>query len=88
MRIGRARLGQMGANIVRRLMRDRHTCVVFDVAPKAVKAVQEDGATGATSVADLAHKLSKPRAAWIMVPAGDITGNAIEDLASHMSLET
>src|SRR5487761_1518826 len=84
MQIGVVGLGRMGANIVRRLMRDGHTCVVFDVAPKVVKALQEDGATGATSVADLVQKLSKPRAVWVMVPAGVITGKAIEDLASHM----
>src|ERR1035437_1195927 len=84
MQIGVVGLGRMGANIVRRLMRDGHTCVVFDVAPKAVKALQEEGATGATSAADLVQKLSKPRAVWVMVPAGDITGKAIEDLASHM----
>ncbi|MDQ6884963.1 MAG: NAD(P)-binding domain-containing protein, partial [Candidatus Dormibacteraeota bacterium] len=84
MQIGVVGLGRMGANIVRRLMRDGHTCVVFDVAPKAVKALQKEGATGATSAADLVQKLSKPRAVWVMVPAGDITGKAIEDLASHM----
>ena len=84
MQIGVVGLGRMGANIVRRLMRDGHTCVVFDVDPKAVKALQKEDATGATSAADLVQKLSKPRAVWVMVPAGDITGKAIEDLASHM----
>ncbi len=84
MQIGVVGLGRMGANIVRRLMRDGHECVVFDVAPKAVKALQKEGATGATSAADLVQKLSKPRAVWVMVPAGDITDKAIEGLASHM----
>ena len=84
MQIGVVGLGRMGANIVRRLMRDGHSCVVFDVVPEAIKALEKDGASGASSVADLVEKLSQPRAAWVMVPAGDITGKAIEDLASHM----
>jgi 6-phosphogluconate dehydrogenase len=58
--------------------------VAFDVDPKAVKALEKEGATGASSVADLVAKLSKPRAVWIMVPAGEITGKTIEDLASHL----
>ncbi len=84
MQIGVVGLGRMGANIVRRLMRDGHSCVVFDVAPNAVKALEKEGATGATSVAELVQKLSHPRAVWVMVPAGDVTGKAIADLASHM----
>ena len=84
MQIGVVGLGRMGANIVRRLMRDGHSCVVFDVVPEAVKNLKEDGATGASSVPDLVQKLSRPRAVWVMVPAGDVTGKAIEDLASHM----
>ena len=84
MQIGVVGLGRMGANIVRRLMRDGHNCVVFDVTPRAVKALETEGATGATSVPDLVQKLSPPRAVWVMVPAGDVTGKAIEDLASHM----
>jgi len=84
MQLGMVGLGRMGANIVRRLMRDGHTCVVFDVNPDAVKALEKEGATGATSVADFVEKLSKPRAAWVMVPSGEITGNTIEEVASHM----
>jgi len=84
MQIGVVGLGRMGANIVRRLMRDGHSCVVFDVVPEAVKNLKKDGATGASSVPDLVQKLSRPRAVWVMVPAGDVTGKAIEDLASHM----
>jgi 6-phosphogluconate dehydrogenase len=75
----------MGANIVRRLMRDGHTCVVFDVNPAAVEALEKEGATGATSMAEFVEKLTHPRAAWVMVPAGEITAKTIEDLASHMS---
>jgi 6-phosphogluconate dehydrogenase len=84
MQLGMVGLGRMGANIVRRLMRDGHHCVVFDVDPKAVKALESEGATGSDSMADFVEKLSAPRAAWVMVPAGDITGTTIDDLASHM----
>jgi len=84
MQLGVVGLGRMGANIVRRLMRDGHTCVVFDVNPDAVKALESEGATGASSVEDFVGKLSVPRAAWVMVPSGEITGKTIEDVASHM----
>jgi 6-phosphogluconate dehydrogenase len=69
MQLGMIGLGRMGANMVRRLMRDGHECVVFDVSANAVKALAAEGATGANSMADLVGKLSKPRAAWMMVPA-------------------
>jgi 6-phosphogluconate dehydrogenase len=83
MQLGMIGLGRMGANLVRRLMRDGHSCVVFDLNPEAVAALEKEGAIGATSMADFAAKLSKPRAAWVMVPAGDITGKTIEALASN-----
>jgi 6-phosphogluconate dehydrogenase len=85
MQLGMVGLGRMGANIVRRLLRDGHTCVVFDVNPDAVKELESEGATGASSLADFAEKLTQPRAAWVMVPAGDITGSTIDELASHMT---
>src|ERR1035441_9940665 len=85
MQLGVLGLGRMGANIVRRLMRDGHTCVVFDVDPEAVKVLEKEGAKGASSVADLVEKLSSPRTAWVMVPSGEVTGSAIEALASHMT---
>ena len=69
MQLGMVGLGRMGANLVRRLMRDGHECVVFDVFPDAVKTLEGEGATGATTLEDFVAKLSKPRAAWIMVPA-------------------
>ena len=84
MQLGMVGLGRMGANIVRRLIRDGHNCVVFDVNPGAVKALEAEGATGATSMADFVSKLTAPRAAWVMVPAGDITSSTIDELASLM----
>jgi 6-phosphogluconate dehydrogenase len=79
--LGMIGLGRMGANIVRRLMRDGHECVVYDVNPDAVKALADEGATGAESLEDFASKLEKPRAAWVMVPAGEITESTVDDLA-------
>jgi 6-phosphogluconate dehydrogenase len=85
MQLGMVGLGRMGANLVRRLMRDGHTCVVFDVNPDSVAALEKEGATGASSLADFVSKLDAPRNAWVMVPAGEITGKTIDDLAEHMS---
>ncbi|MGO2520558.1 MAG: phosphogluconate dehydrogenase (NAD(+)-dependent, decarboxylating) [Microbacterium sp.] len=73
-------LGRMGANIVRRLMKDGHECVVYDVNPDAVKDLADEGATGAESLADLASKLQTPRAVWMMVPAS-LTGSVGEEVA-------
>jgi 6-phosphogluconate dehydrogenase len=70
MQLGMIGLGRMGANLVRRLMRDGHRCVVYDVNPDAVKSLTGEGATGAESLADFVAKLDKPRSLWIMVPAG------------------
>jgi 6-phosphogluconate dehydrogenase len=72
----------MGAGLVRRLLRDGHRCVGYDVSADAVKALEADGATGADSLEDFASKLEKPRAAWVMVPAGDITDQTIASLAA------
>ena len=80
MQLGMVGLGRMGANLVRRLMRDGHECVVFDVNSEAVATLAEEGALGATSLADLAGRLSAPRAVWVMVPAA-ITGRTVDDLA-------
>jgi 6-phosphogluconate dehydrogenase len=70
MQLGMIGLGRMGANLVRRLMRDGHHCVAYDVNSDAVKALEADGAQGAESLADFVGKLETPRAIWIMVPAG------------------
>jgi 6-phosphogluconate dehydrogenase len=67
----------MGAGLVRRLMRDGHRCVVYDVSPDAVAALVADGAVGANSLEEFAAKLETPRTAWIMVPAGQITDDTI-----------
>jgi len=77
MQLGMVGLGRMGAGLVRRLMRDGHRCVVYDVAPDAVAALVADGAVGANSLEEFASKLETPRSAWIMVPAGQITDDTI-----------
>ena len=79
MQLGMIGLGRMGANLVRRLMRDGHRCVAYDVNPDAVKALEADGARGAESLADFVAKLETPRAIWIMVPAG-IVSKTLEEL--------
>jgi len=70
MELGMIGLGRMGANMVRRLMRANHTCVVYDLSASAVESLPKEGATGSSSLQDFVHKLSKPRAIWMMVPAG------------------
>lgn len=80
MQIGMIGLGRMGANMVRRLMRSGHTCVVFDRAREAVDALAKEGATPATSLEDLVAKLSAPRAVWIMLPAA-VVGPTVDALA-------
>jgi len=69
MQLGMIGLGRMGANLVRRLMRDGHACVAYDVSADAVKALEAEGAGGATEIGDFVAKLEQPRAIWIMVPA-------------------
>ncbi|HUK69319.1 MAG TPA: decarboxylating 6-phosphogluconate dehydrogenase [Streptosporangiaceae bacterium] len=85
MQLGMVGLGRMGGNIVRRLMGAGHECVVFDRTPAVTNAFADEGATGATSIADFVSKLRTPRAAWVMVPAGEITEQTIEALAAEMS---
>jgi 6-phosphogluconate dehydrogenase len=69
MQLGMVGLGRMGANLVRRLMRDGHRCVVYDMNPEAVKDLAAEGATGAGSMKEFVEKLEKPRAVWLMLPA-------------------
>jgi 6-phosphogluconate dehydrogenase len=70
MQLGMIGLGRMGSNLVRRLMRDGHRCVAYDVNADAVKTLQGEGAAGATSLEDFVTKLDKPRTAWLMLPGG------------------
>ena len=84
MQLGMIGLGRMGANLVRRLMRHGHECVVFDVNPESVKLLESEGATGATSLDEFVDKLAAPRAAWIMVPAGFVAGT-VDQLSKLMS---
>ncbi|MHB8504396.1 MAG: phosphogluconate dehydrogenase (NAD(+)-dependent, decarboxylating) [Acidimicrobiales bacterium] len=83
MQLGMVGLGRMGANMVRRLTRAGHSCVVYDVNPDAVKALESEGATGAGSLQELVDKLDVPRAAWVMVPAA-FTGQTIEQVGDLM----
>ena len=85
MQLGMVGLGRMGANMVRRLMRGGHRCVVYDQNPEAVQSIVKEGAEGATSLTDFVGKLSVPRAAWVMVPAGPPTETVVRDLADRMA---
>jgi 6-phosphogluconate dehydrogenase len=82
MQLGIVGLGRMGANMARRLMRDGHEIVAYDVNPDAVTALAGEGAVGASSLEDLASKLSAPRSVWVMVPAGEITEKTVSDVAT------
>src|SRR6202158_5439083 len=79
MQLGMIGLGRMGANMVRRLMKGGHQCVVFDMFPKAVQELTKEKAVGASSLADFVKKLDKPRAVWLMVPAA-VVDKSIADL--------
>ena len=83
MQLGMVGLGRMGGNMVRRLMRGGHQCVVSDLSPQTVAEFAKEGATGSSSLDDFAAKLKKPRAAWIMVPAGDPTDETVNALAAR-----
>jgi 6-phosphogluconate dehydrogenase len=82
LQLGMVGLGRMGANLVRRAMRDGHRCVGTDVSPDAVKALEDEGMAGAASPAELVQALEPPRTVWVMVPAGTITERAIAELAA------
>lgn len=81
MQLGMIGLGRMGANMVRRLLRNGHQCVVFDTNPDVVAELTAEGATGSTSLEDLVSKLEKPRNVWIMIPAA-ITDKIVDQLAA------
>ena len=85
MQLGMIGLGRMGANIVRRLVDNGHECVVYDHNPDAVKALAGEGKiTGVSSLSELVDNLTKPRVVWVMVPAGDITTEAIKELVNTL----
>src|SRR5579862_6578829 len=83
MQLGMIGLGRMGANMVRRLIRKGHSCVVFDRSKDAVADLVKDHATGADSLVDLVKKLDKPRALWLMVPAAAVD-ETIADLVPNL----
>jgi 6-phosphogluconate dehydrogenase len=83
MEIGMIGLGRMGANMVRRLIRKGHSCVVFNRSPQPVNELVKERAIGATSLADVVKKLEKPRAIWLMVPAA-VVDDTIADLLPHL----
>jgi 6-phosphogluconate dehydrogenase len=84
MQLGMIGLGRMGANMVRRLIKAGHNCVVFDRSPETVKQLAGEGAIGATSLEDFVNKLQKPRAIWLMVPAA-VVDDSIHDLLPKLS---
>src|ERR1700748_356134 len=84
MQLGMVGLGRMGANMVRRLTRSGHECVVFDMSPKTVgEMAKEKGVTGSSSLKDFVSKLVKPRAIWLMIPAG-VVEQTIAEIVPHL----
>jgi len=83
--LGMVGLGRMGANLVRRSMADGHSAVVYDPQPSAVQTLVDEGASGASSMADLVAQLPAPRAVWVMVPAGAITEKVVSELMTLLS---
>src|ERR1039458_10623387 len=84
MQLGMVGLGRMGANLVRRLMPAGHDCVIYDVNADTVKELAGEGATAAGSLGELVALLEKPRAVWVMVPSGQITGQTVSELGEHL----
>ncbi|MFN8216064.1 MAG: decarboxylating 6-phosphogluconate dehydrogenase [Solirubrobacterales bacterium] len=84
MQLGIVGLGRMGANMARRLMRDGHEIVAYDVNAEAVAALSGEGAQGAGSIADLVSALKPPRSVWVMVPAGEITEKTVEEVGAAL----
>jgi len=84
MQLGVVGLGRMGGNIAQRLLGNGHSCVVYDKSAEAVASLARNGATGSASLADLTAKLSAPRAVWLMLPAGQVTEEAVSELGSAL----
>src|SRR3990172_643771 len=87
MQLGMVGLGRMGANMVRRLMKGGHACVVYSRSPESVEKLAGEGAAGAKTLDEFVAKLKKPRAAWIMVPAGEATEQTVAALAQRMEAD-
>jgi 6-phosphogluconate dehydrogenase len=87
MQLGMIGLGRMGANIVRRLMRNGHHCVAYDVNSKTVQELAGEGAKGAPSIEELVQSLDAPRAVWVMLPAGRITEQTVDHLSTLLQPE-
>jgi 6-phosphogluconate dehydrogenase len=85
MQIGMVGLGRMGANMVRRLLRGGHECVVYDRDPAPVAELGKEGAKGAASLDELVAKLAAPRTVWLMLPAGEITERTVADLGGKLA---
>ena len=85
MQIGMVGLGKMGANMTLRLLRGGHDVVVYDIDPATVEKTAAEGATGAASLTDLVSKLETPRALWLMLPAGEVTEEAIRELSGRLT---
>src|SRR5258708_11365661 len=84
MQLGMVGLGRMGANMVRRLVAHGHDCVVFDMSPKVVADMsQEKGIAGSSSLEEMVTKMTKPRAIWLMIPAG-VVEKTIQQIAAHL----
>ncbi|MGW2560442.1 phosphogluconate dehydrogenase (NAD(+)-dependent, decarboxylating) [Streptomyces sp. NPDC001514] len=86
MQLGMIGLGRMGANLVRRLIRDGHRCVVFDLDSEAVRELEKEGAIGASSLHDLVDKLEQPRNVWLMLPAG-VVQSTLDQLAALLAAD-
>src|SRR6202790_4428754 len=86
MQLGMIGLGRMGANMVRRLLRKRHQCVVFNRSPKPVQKLVQEGAVGSDSLTDFVKQLAKPRAIWLMVPAASVD-RSIADLLPNLEAD-
>jgi 6-phosphogluconate dehydrogenase len=80
MKLGMVGLGRMGGNMTERLLNDGHEVVVFDPDPSVVTSLSDKGASAATSLSDIVRQLETPRTVWVMVPAGDITEQTVNDL--------
>ena len=83
MELGMIGLGRMGTNMVRRLLRAGHQCVVYDIHPEAVRVLVKEGAVGTTSLEDFTHKLKRPSAVWMMVPAPVLSAALYERFSSR-----